>query len=296
MIIDLHRHMWSIQERFPDAYSEVPGHEPPPPASFDWKETASKTIEEMDCAGVDKTTLFVADFEPRLGPAPLSIDEENRLIAEAAGLFPDRIVPFYGIAPRRPGATDKFERAIKEWGFRGIKFHPTVGYFPHDRECYPIYELCASHGIPVLFHSGPGIHPRLYSIYTHPFEYDQVAADFPNLIMIMGHAGDDWWQECITIARSHPNMVLELSEWQGRLRDRAEESIWAIDKMRNVLGIERVVWGSDFPGLRGTMPLTDCVKIFQGLPIIGDKFDVKFTDNDVEAILGLNAARILGLD
>ena len=296
MIIDLHRHMWSVQERFPDAYAEVPGYEPPPPVAFDWEETTRRAVEEMDSAGIDWSTLFVADFEPRLGPAPFGIDEENRFIAKAGELYPDRIIPFYGIDPRRPGAADRFELAIREWGVRGIKFHPTVGYFPHDRACYPIYELCVSHGIPVLFHSGPGIHPRLYSRYTHPLEYDQVAADFPKLVMIMGHAGGEWWRDCITVAQSHPNMVLELSEWQGPLRDEPEEYVNAIARMRNDLGIERVVWGSDFPGLRGTMPLAECVRVFQELPTTGKRFGVEFTDSDVEAILGLNAVNILGLD
>ena len=209
MIIDLHRHMWSVGERHRDAFAGMPGRPQLPEPSFDWEQTAREIVEEMDGAGVDRSVLFVADFAARLGEPPLSIEEENRLIVEAHRRYPERITAYYGIDPRRPGAADSIERAIKEWGVTGIKLHPTVGFFPHDRLCYPIYELCVSHGLPVLFHSGPAFHPKLYSRFTHPLEYDQVAADFPNLTMIMGHAGGEWWHDCIAVAHGHPNMVLE---------------------------------------------------------------------------------------
>ncbi len=293
MIIDLHRHMWSVGERHRDAFAGMPGRPQLPEPSFDWEQTAREIVEEMDGAGVDRSVLFVADFAARLGEPPLSIEEENRLIVEAHRRYPERITAYYGIDPRRPGAADSFERAIKEWGVTGIKFHPTVGFFPHDRLCYPIYELCVSHGLPVLFHSGPAFHPKLYSRFTHPLEYDQVAADFPNLTMIMGHAGGEWWHDCIAVAHGHPNMVLELSEWQVILRDTPQEALHAIDRMRNALGIERLVWGTDFPGIRRRISLKESMEVFQRLPSLGAEHGYTFSDADVEAVLGGNAQRIL---
>ena len=152
-----------------------------------------------------------------------------------------------------------------------------------------------SHGLPVLFHCGPAFHPRLYSRFTHPLEYDQVAADFPNLTMIMGHAGNEWWADCVAVAQGHPNMVLELSEWQMPLRDDPEETVRAIGRMRDTVGIERIVWASDFPGKRTFISLKDSVGVFRDLPSVGAKHSYRFTDADVEAMLGGNAARLLGL-
>ncbi len=293
MIIDIHRHMWSVGERHRDAFAEMPGRQQPPATSFDWEQTAREIVEEMDGAGVDRSVLFVADFAARLGDPPFGIKEENRLVVEAHKRYPERIIAYYGIDPRRPGAADSFERAIKEWGVTGIKLHPTVGYFPHDRTCYPIYELCVAHGLPVLFHSGPAFHPRLYSRFTHPLEYDQVAADFPNLTMIMGHAGGEWWHDCIAVARGHPNMVLELSEWQIILQDTPQEALHAIDRMRAALGIERLVWGTDFPGIRRRISLKECVEVFRRMPSLGAEYGYTFSDGEVEAILGGNAQRVL---
>ncbi len=297
MIIDAHRHMWAIADRHRAVFEESP---PPwlakmPEPNFDWEQASREAVEEMDSAGVAQSVLFVADFAARLGDVPFSIAEENRFIAEASKRYPDRIIPYYGIDPRRPGAADSYERAIKEWGVKGIKLHPVVGYFPHDRICYPIYELCVAYGLPVIFHSGSSTLPRTYSRFTHPLEFDQVAGDFPRLTIIMGHAGKEWWADCVTIANGHPNMVLELSSWQAKLRDNPQEAVPAIGKMRDVLGVERLVWGSDFPALRREMSLKECVEVFQRLPSLGADYGIRFDESDVEAILGGNAARLLNL-
>ena len=151
------------------------------------------------------------------------------------------------------------------------------------------------HDLPVLFHAGPVFHPRLYSRLCHPLEFDQVAADVPNLIIIMGHAGHEWWADCLALARGHPNMVLDLSGWQLRLRDSPEEALYAINRMRNVLGIGCLLWGNDFPGPRERISLKECREVFERLPSLGAEYGYSFSDTDVQAILGANARSILKL-
>lgn len=121
MIIDVHRHMWSVQERYPSDFADLPGQELSPPPGLDWRRTTHEMIDEMDGAGVDVAVLIVADFASRLGEPPFSIEEENRFIAEARDLYPERIIAFYGIDPRRPGAADGFQKAIEE-----LKVYQTV--------------------------------------------------------------------------------------------------------------------------------------------------------------------------
>ncbi|MBI4200134.1 MAG: amidohydrolase [Chloroflexi bacterium] len=291
MIIDAHRHLWSVFQRHPAAFGA------PPPARLDWEEAAGEMAAEMNGADVDRAVLLVADFAARLGDPPYPIQEENRLIVEAARRYPERVIPFYGIDPRRPGAADGFERAIREWGVRGIKLHPAVGFFPHHRACYPLYEICVAHDLPVLFHSGPAsFSPLLYNRFTHPLEFDQVATDFPQLTIILGHACGDWWEDGIAIARGHPRMVLELSEWQLRLKEAPEESVHALDRMRRGVGVERMMWGTDFPGVRHLMSLKECVQVFRDLPATASRFGERFTEREVAAILGGTAARLLKLD
>ena len=171
--------------------------------------------------------------------------------------------------------------------------HPTVGYFPHDRAAYPLYEICQSKGLPVTFHTGPMPSP-LFSRYTQPLHFDEVAADFPDMTIVMAHAGQELWPEALNVARMKPNIILELSMWQPKFKY-LNEFLFAIDRMRDTIGIERITWGSDFPGLSNVMPMKKWVDIFKQLPSLGEEHGFKFDDLDVQALMGGNAARILNL-
>ena len=60
-------------------------------------------------------------------------------------------------------------------------------------------------------------------LLTHLFIYqtmlfDEVAADFPDMTIVMAHAGQDLWPEALNVARMKPNMMLELSMWQPKFK------------------------------------------------------------------------------
>ena len=299
--------MWSSAQRHPlvreiaHSASTVRYHQPEEiPLVPDIDGSADAIVAEMDEAGVDVSVLLMADYHRRLGDAIFSPEGENRVQVHMARRHPERLIPFFGMDPRRPDAADLFERALSEWGVRGLKLHPTVGFFPHDRACYPLYEKCVEHGVPVIFHTGPMPSP-LYSRYARPTEFDDVAADFPELTIIMAHSGQGHlavphlWIEALAIAREKPNIMLELSLWQILYKDDPRGFVLALDTMRKEIGVERVVFGSDFPGPRGVLPLTEWVQAIRSLPSLGEEHGVRFDDRDVDAILGGNSARILGL-
>jgi predicted TIM-barrel fold metal-dependent hydrolase len=58
-------------------------------------------------------------------------------------------------------------------------------------------------------------------------------------------------------------------------------------EMREQIGVANIMWGSDYPHPEGTWPYTrqQMVDTFHGLP-----------EDDLRAMLGLNAARVYGLD
>lgn len=307
MIIDIHRHMWSLAQRHP-VVREI-AHSAPTvrylqpeelPLVPDVDATADAIVAEMDGAGVDLSALLMADYHMRLGDAVFSPEGENRIQAYMAQRHPGRLIPFFGMDPRRPDAARLFEKGLREWGVRGLKLHPTVGFFPHDRACYPLYEKCVEYGVPVIFHTGPMPSP-LYSRYARPTEFDEVAADFPQLTLIMAHSGHEriaashMWYEALGVARQKPNIVLELALWQITYKDDPKGFALALDTMRKEIGIQRILFGSDFPGPRALLPLREWVGAIKGLPSLGEEHGVRFDDRDVDAILGGNSARILGL-
>ena len=156
MIIDIHRHMWSSAQRHPlvreiaHSAPNIRYHQPEEiPLVPDVDATADAIVAEMDGAGADVSALLMADYHMRLGDAIFSPEGENRVQVYMAERHPGRLIPFFGIDPRRPDAATMFDKALKEWGVRGLKLH-----------------------------TGPMQSP-LYGRYARPTEFDDVAADFP---------------------------------------------------------------------------------------------------------------------
>ena len=307
MIIDVHRHMWSSTQRHPVVReiaqrATTVRYRPPEdvPLVPDVDATADAIIAEMDEAGVDVSVLLMADYHKRLGDAIFSPEGENRIQVYMSERHVGRFVPFFGMDPRRSDAVDLFERSLKEWGVKGLKLHPTVGFYPGDRICYPMYEKCVEYGVPVISHTGPMPSP-LYSRYSRPMEFDAVAADFPDLTIIMAHSGQGHiavpqpWIEALAVAREKPNIVLEVSLWQIIYKEDPTAFVLALDSMRKEIGVERILFGSDFPGPRDVLPLEEWVSAFKRLPSLGEENGVRFDDRDVQAILGANSARLLRL-
>lgn len=300
MIIDIHRHVWSAYERHAsirEIYDRTPTkrgtaarHEELPIVP-DWEARGREIIEEMDEAGVDTSVLLLADYGLRLGDSVFSVEGENRIQVELSRRYQGRLLPFFGSDPRRPGAADLFKRSLEEWGVRGLKMHPTVGYFPHDPVCHPLYKLCVEHQVPVIFHSGP-MAGLLYSRFTQPLQFDDVAADFPDLTIILAHAGQDLWREALNVARMKPNVYLELSYWQYCFKH-TQDFIQAIGRMRDDLGIDRIIWGSDLPATGNAMSLKTWADTFRRLPSLGEDYGVRFDDSEVTAMMGGNTERIL---
>ena len=304
MIIDVHWHLWVAFEKHPSTRlassltAELGGERI---SHFDlglvpdWEKRERQLVQWLDDEGVDVAVLVLAEYGLLLSDNVFSVEGENRMQAEIMRRHPDRLISFFGIDPRRPEAADMFERYLRNGDAKGLKLHPTAGFFPHDRAAYPLYELCVQYDVPVLFHCGPMRSP-FYSRYARPMEFDDVAADFPDLNIILGHAGEDLWLETISVARMKPNVYVDLSYWQPELRY-PEDWINAIGHMRNILGAERILFGSDHPGMThiSGVPLKQWIEVFTDLPDRGKKHGYDFSDGDVEAILGGNAARILKL-
>ena len=93
-----------------------------------------------------------------------------------------------GVDPRRKDAPDLFKRCTNDWGMKGLKLHPCAGFYPNQKEVYPLLEQACELKIPVLIHSGSMMVP-LRSKYSQAIHFDDLAADFPDLPVIAAHSG-----------------------------------------------------------------------------------------------------------
>lgn len=115
-------------------------------------------------------------------------------------------------------------RLIEDGVIRGFKFHPTLqGFFPNDRMAYRLYEVIAEHKLPAIFHSGhsgmgtgmPG-GGGLRLKYSNPIHLDDVAADFPDMTVIIAHPSWPWQDEALSVCLHKPNVYIDLSGWSPK--------------------------------------------------------------------------------
>ena len=69
--------------------------------------------------------------------------------------------------------------------------------------------------------------------------------------------------------------------------------------MRDYVGAHRILWASDFgfgPSNAGEKsPLPHWLKTFRDLPTTGEQYGVRFTQEEVDLMLGGNAQRLFNL-
>ncbi len=136
----------------------------------------------------------------------------------------DVLIPFGTVDPWSEGAVRRVRELTEDFGVRGFKFHPSLqGFEPNDRRFYPIYEALAAAGVPALFHTGqtglgsalPGGH-GIKLRYSDPMLLDDVAADFPELTIVMAHPAVPWVDAQIAIASHKANVYVDLSGWSPK--------------------------------------------------------------------------------
>ena len=109
-------------------------------------------------------------------------------------------------------AVRELEQLVRDRGFRGLSVRPfMIGLPADDRRYYPLYAKCVELDVPVSIHSSANWTTVAVSDLGHPRHIDVVAADFPELKIVMSHAGYPWVLESVLLAWKYPNVYLELA-------------------------------------------------------------------------------------
>ena len=224
--------------------------------------------------------IFTVD-ERLTGRPHLSNDE----ILAFAAANPDIALPFISVDPTRGApAVAEAKRLVATGAVRGLKLHPPLQeFFPNDRIAYPVYEVFAEAGLPVLFHTGhSGIGTGMRGgggvrlKYGHPMPIDDVAVDFPDMPIIMAHPSFPWQDEAISVCLHKPQVYIDLSGWSPKYFSPT------LVQYANTRLKHKVLFGSDYPWITPDRWLAD----FQ---TIGIRDEVR------PLVLKENAARLFGL-
>ena len=265
------------------------------PADEMWKEfedAASQYFKAGRRPTISETIAYYR--ERKLGLVMFTVDSEfemgvrrvpNEEVAEAARDNADMMLAFASIDPHKGKlGVRQARRLLDEYGMRGFKFHPTCqGFFPNERMAYPLYELIAERRLPAIFHtghSGIGTGMRggggLRLKYSQPIHLDDVAADFPDMTIILAHPTWPWTDEALSVALHKPNVYIDLSGWLPRYFPPQ------IVRYGNSQLKHKLLFGSDFP-------LISPDRWIEDFRAAGFKPEVQ------ELILKENAIRALGL-
>ena len=225
--------------------------------------------------------VFTVDARTQMGHLPNSIDD---LVAGCAR-HNDVLIPFGSVDPRTgPAAIAEARRQAEELGVRGFKFHPSVqGFNPSDEQYFPLWAELERFGLPCIFHTGqngmgaglPGGR-GIKLKYSNPLLLDDVAAEHPDLPIIMAHPSVPWQDEANSIATHKANVYIDLSGWSPKY---FPESL--VRQSNNVLS-RKVLFGTDFPLITPEKWLA----AFADLPL-KDEVRPRILKDNAVALLGL---------
>ncbi|MEM2914181.1 MAG: amidohydrolase family protein, partial [Candidatus Bathyarchaeia archaeon] len=84
-------------------------------------------------------------------------------------------------------------------------------YYPSDRKFEDVFELCEKFGVPIFVHTGDTLTRTGKIKYSRPIFIDELAVDWPDLVLIMCHFGLPWIEEGAEIAYKNENVMVDLS-------------------------------------------------------------------------------------
>jgi uncharacterized protein len=225
--------------------------------------------------------VFTVDARTAMGVLPNSIEE----IAEGAARNADVLIPFGSVDPRTGSeAIDIATRLVEENGVRGFKFHPTLqGFDPSAAEYAPLWSSISDLGVPIVVHTGQtGVGAGLpggYGLklrYSNPMLLDDVAAEHPELTIILAHPSVPWQDEALSMAAHKANVYIDLSGWSPKYFSPA------LVRQAGTILQDKMLFGSDYPALTPERWLSDFAAL-----------DIK--DAARPKILKENAVKLLGL-
>jgi predicted TIM-barrel fold metal-dependent hydrolase len=105
---------------------------------------------------------------------------------------------------------------VADLGLAGLSLQPSFFGIPiDDRVLYPVCAKAGELGLQVALHTGINYTVTFPIRNDQPIQVDQVACDFPDLVLVACHAGWPWVPEMVAVLRKHPNVYAEFGGRQA---------------------------------------------------------------------------------
>jgi len=202
-------------------------------------------IASMDAAGVDISIVLPLDYGMIQTPR-IDYKEYNRWVFECAEEYPDRIIPFVGVDPRRGRrAIELLEEYANRHGAMGVKVYPATGFYPDDEALEPFWSAVDDLDLLTVTHIGAAWGP-MDEKYCHPSRYVKVLERHPSVNFVMAHLGGKWREETLSIVEDYENAYTDCSALQGWLPSNPEMALRRLEEVARRIP-DKVIFGSDWP-------------------------------------------------
>lgn len=278
MVIDFHTHIFpdslakkALEKLIQNLRSQEPDADPNAPYT---DATAAGLAASAKAAGIDICVVMPIATSPK---PSLTLNNFAAQVDKLPGLR-----SFGSVHPNYDGALEELE-IIKELGLRGIKLHPEYqGSNPDSNETIELVRKAAELDLWVLFHAGVDIGLPA-PVHGTPARFARLREAVPEAKIILAHMGGfRMWQEVEDAYKSlsfyiDTSFSLDVHPEEG---DRFARII-------RLIGANHVLFGSDSPWAdqKKALQLTGSFLSQHG-----------FTKQECDAILGGNAAKVLGLE
>jgi predicted TIM-barrel fold metal-dependent hydrolase len=219
------------------------------------------------------------------------LKSSNLEIADLVKRNPQKFVGFGSVNPNKDNSyvESKLEE-VRILGLKGIKMLPTLQLFsPVENEKFEkICEYCEKNKLVLLYHTGcdpgPWEIPEL-SEDANP-KYLRPLLESYKPIIVLAHAGSYsaykpgiWFEEAVDLAKSFENVYFDSAAVSSFIYSEKN-----LKRIREEIGLERLLFGSDYPVVWGSDMVYEVNFI---------KKCKNLTEEEKEKILGLNAMKIL---
>jgi hypothetical protein len=236
-------------------------------------------------------------------------DYADRLQTAASAFVkahPERAVFGGGVEPLGLGVGQAYglnwcleaiEYQIRELGARSIKFYPLVWKCDDEKLAYPMYEKARSLGVKVFqFHKNLPLFIEDVEM-ERPNDLQAPAKDFPDCQFALHHPMTLYFDETVNIVARFPNVHLMCTPTIQYLLLKPRLAYHQLGTLLQQAGSEKLMWGSE--GVMVGNP-SKFVEAFANMEIPAELCDgygyPQITKQDKQNILGLNFARMLGID
>lgn len=246
MIVDIHVHIvpWDLLK--PAAAAVMKATQPDLVRLHELTTYPDKLVAYMDAHNIE--WLGMINY---VSPEVIGYTEAvNDFSVSFAAHYPRRLIPFGGVDPRLTSDMAAYmDHLLGELGIKAMKIHPPHQLFnvndylfnPDLKPLTIVYEKCIEYNVPLMIHTGTSVFIGARNRFADPMPVDDVAVDFPDLKIIIAHAGRPLYTDtALFLLRRHPNVFCDISSTPPQAVPRYYPWLERV--------ADKVMFGSDWPG------------------------------------------------